>query len=96
MRTGVPQRLRFILMAAFGAGTFRLLRDSTLERWRPVSKDGAYLPPPQRAQAPAVLTLSVGEAYDFAYTPTAPGTLRLELWSLGGTTRLLTVPVRVE
>ena len=96
MQSGVPQRLRFILMAAFGAGTFRLMRDSTLERWRPVAKDGAELPPSQRAEEPAAVTLSVGEAYDFTYTPAAGAPLRLELWSLDGRTRYITVPVRVD
>jgi manganese oxidase len=95
MRAGVPQRLRFILMAAFGAGTFRLMRDSALERWRPVSKDGADLPGAQTAAAPATVTLSVGEAYDFIYQPAAAGPVRLELWSANGRTRYLTVPVRV-
>jgi FtsP/CotA-like multicopper oxidase with cupredoxin domain len=96
MRAGVPQRLRFILMAAFGAGTFRLMRDSTLERWRPVGKDGADLAPSQRGEAPAAVTLSVGEAYDFDYTPAAGAALRLELWSLDGRTKYATVPVRVD
>jgi FtsP/CotA-like multicopper oxidase with cupredoxin domain len=96
MRAGVLQRLRFILMATFGAGTFRLMRDSSLERWRPINKDGADLPPSQRAEAPAAVTLSVGETYDFAYTPVAGAALRLELWSVDGRKKFLTVPVRIE
>ncbi len=96
LRAGVPQRLRFIAMMPFGKAEFRLLRDSTLERWRPVGKDGADLPPAQAAERPARLDISVGEAYDFAWLPAAPGALRLEVWSYNGRTHYLTVPVRVE
>ena len=95
MRAGVPQRLRFILMATFGAGTFRLVRDSALERWRPVNKDGADLPEAQTAVVPATVTISVGEAYDFTYVPAAAGPVRLELWSTDGRTLMLTLPVQV-
>lgn len=96
LRAGVPQRLRFIAMLPGGRGEFRLLRDTTLERWRPVNKDGADLPPARSVEEPARVVISVGEAYDFAYLPGEPGTLRLELWSGNGRKHYLTVPVRVE
>ncbi|MGD0483154.1 MAG: hypothetical protein ABSB58_00720 [Gemmatimonadales bacterium] len=44
----------------------------------------------------ARVAISVGETYDFACTPSAPGTLRLDFWSLGGTRRCRSVPVRIE
>jgi FtsP/CotA-like multicopper oxidase with cupredoxin domain len=96
LRAGTPQRLRFIAMLPAGKGEVRLLRDSSLEQWRPVGKDGAEVPAPRTALGPARVAISVGETYDFAYTPNAPGTLRLEIWSPDGTERWLTVPVRVE
>jgi len=96
LRAGAPQRLRFIAMLPAGKLEFRLLRDTTLERWRPVNKDGADLPVAQTAERPARLAISVGETYDFGYLPTKPGALRLELRSLDGRTLYVTVPVRVE
>jgi FtsP/CotA-like multicopper oxidase with cupredoxin domain len=96
LRAGVPQRLRFIAMLPAGKAEFRLVRDSALERWRPVNKDGADLPAAQTRERPARFAISVGETYDFADAPAAPGALRLEAWSLDGRTHFLTVPVRVE
>jgi FtsP/CotA-like multicopper oxidase with cupredoxin domain len=96
LRAGVPQRLRFIAMLPAGKAEFRLVRDSAVERWRPVNKDGADLPASQAGERPAQFAISVGETYDFAYAPGAPGPLRLELWSVNGRIHFLTVPVRVE
>ncbi len=96
LRAGVPQRLRFIAMLPAGKGEWRLLRDSTLQRWTPVGKDGADVPAAQAAERPAVFRISVGETYDFRFLPAAPGPLRLELWTTNGRTRLLSVPVSVE
>ena len=96
LRAGTPQRLRFIAMLPAGKGEIRLLRDSSLEQWRPVGKDGADVPRASALARPARVAISVGETYDFAYTPNAPGTMRLEIWSPDGTSRWLTVPVRIE
>jgi len=52
--------------------------------------------PREGAGWPARVAFSVGEAYDFACAPTAPGRLRLELWSVVCTKQFLSVPVRVE
>jgi hypothetical protein len=47
--------------------------------WRAVAKDGFELPPTQRRLAPARLVFSVGETYDFEFTPQATGTYRLRV-----------------
>ena len=52
-------------------------------RWKSVAKDGADLPPNQSTTKSAVLTISVGETYDFEYEPSAPGELRLEVLRAG-------------
>jgi manganese oxidase len=47
--------------------------------WRAVAKDGFELPPSQRRLAPARLVFSVGETYDFEFTPQLAGTYRLRV-----------------
>lgn len=42
-------------------------------KWRPLAKDGADLPPGQRATCSAQQTLSVGETYDFEFRPDTAG-----------------------
>lgn len=97
MQAGVPQRLRFISMPTAGVSRWMLRRDSTLERWQPVGKDGADLPPSQQTPGPARAMISVGETYDFRYTPAGPGPLTLDMW-IGKAPRAthIVVPVRVR
>jgi manganese oxidase len=53
--------------------------------WRPVSKDGAALPPSRCQPAPARQVIGVGETYDFEVrTPPGRQTLWLEVRSTGG------------
>ena len=66
-------------------------------QWRQLAKDGANLPAsatsPQRAQQ----IVSIGETYDFEYTPARPGDLRIEIRAAGPAGVLLSrVPVRVK
>ena len=72
LRAGVPQRLRFIAMLPAGKAEFRLVRDSVVQRWRAVNKDGADLPAGQSGERPARFAISVGETYDFAYDVDRP------------------------
>jgi hypothetical protein len=72
-------------------------------RWRPVAKDGADLPMGARGERLARQIVSMGETYDFEYTPTRRGTLRLEVRSanpppgFGAPGQLLVrVPIRVD
>jgi len=55
-------------------------------KWRALAKDGADLPSQQATVRDAVVTLSVGETYDFEFTPKAPGDFQLQFASdLGNT-----------
>lgn len=110
LHTGVAARLRLIdLNNNQFAPTFRLVpdralrpRDDSLVAWTPVAKDGFDLPARDRRPRIARQIVSIGETYDFEYTPSARGTLRLEVWSselpdLPSRPRLLvSVPIRVE
>ena len=70
--------------------------DTLLVRWRPVGKDGADLPPAARTLVPAVQVVSIGETYDFEVEPTAPGSLRLEVFAPALRAVTVRVPIRVE
>jgi FtsP/CotA-like multicopper oxidase with cupredoxin domain len=53
--------------------------------WRPVGKDGAAVPPERSTVGAAVVTLGVGETYDFEYdAPKGRHTLWLEAKTPGG------------
>jgi manganese oxidase len=107
-RTGVPVRLRFTSLAAFNPNaTFWLTArpdssygnrpDSLVVQWRPVAKDGADLPESARALRRAQQVVSMGETYDFEYTATSPGPMRIEIRAAGPNGVLLArVPVRVQ
>jgi FtsP/CotA-like multicopper oxidase with cupredoxin domain len=72
-------------------------RDTMLVRWTPVAKDGFDLPAAARPPRPASNVVSVGETFDFEYTPVTRGTLRLEVRGGGGNHPLLIrVPIRVK
>ena len=47
--------------------------------WKAIAKDGADLPAIQATVKPARQVISVGETYDFEYSPTSIGDLRLEV-----------------
>jgi FtsP/CotA-like multicopper oxidase with cupredoxin domain len=72
--------------------------DSELVSWRPLAKDGFDIPDAERTMRPARLAVSIGETYDFEYTPDHPGLLQLEvrLQQIFGGTLLARVPIRVE
>jgi FtsP/CotA-like multicopper oxidase with cupredoxin domain len=73
------------------------LPDTMLVRWEPVAKDGADLPAGARAPCVARQIVSMGETYDYLYTPVRPGQLRIEVRTAGQKGILLArVPVRVE
>jgi hypothetical protein len=68
--------------------------DSLLVRWQFVAKDGAELPESQRVAKTARQVVSMGETFDYLYTPEAPGDLRIEI--RGGSALLARVPIRVR
>jgi len=67
--------------------------DTMLVNWQPRAKDGFDVPSAMQAPRPARQIISMGETYDFEYTPQRTGTLRLEV----RTSQLLVrVPIRVD
>ncbi|HEU5219748.1 MAG TPA: multicopper oxidase domain-containing protein, partial [Gemmatimonadales bacterium] len=58
-----------VFLTARPDSAFRIPWDSLLVQWIPVAKDGADLPAGARAPRMARQTVSMGETYDFEYTP---------------------------
>jgi FtsP/CotA-like multicopper oxidase with cupredoxin domain len=80
VRVGVPHRLRLINIT-LGRPSIRVevRRDTTLESWRALAKDGRELPAARQLARPARQVISIGETYDFELTPAAAGEYRLEV-----------------
>jgi FtsP/CotA-like multicopper oxidase with cupredoxin domain len=110
LHAGIAARLRLInLNSNAFAPTFRLVPDTAVKSsadfplsWTLVAKDGFDVPPSARRLRAARQVVSIGETYDFEYTSTSRGAMRLEVWSsevpsLPVRPRLLvSVPIRVE
>jgi len=79
LKAGTKYRFRLINISPNFNGIVSLLGDNGPVQWRAVAKDGADLPPSQATARPAKQPISVGETYDFEFTPTAPVNLRLEV-----------------
>jgi len=91
---GIPHRLRIIMIPPAGSADLELRQDTTLSSWRLVAKDGADLPSHQATVRPARQTISVGETFDFEFTPASQAGLRLELRD--GPVVLVSMPVLVR
>jgi FtsP/CotA-like multicopper oxidase with cupredoxin domain len=104
LHVGRPARLRLINLSTADPVPFFCLtarpdstligaKDTMIVNWRPVAKDGFDLPSAMQSPRPARQMISMGETYDFEYTPQRTGTLRLEV-----RTRQLVVrvPIRVD
>lgn len=95
MIAGTTYRLRLINITPASAGlVFRLARDGFPMGWVPLAHDGWTLPVHQRDKISARQPVSVGETYDFTFTPERPGELALELW-LPGPSLAVRQPIRV-
>jgi FtsP/CotA-like multicopper oxidase with cupredoxin domain len=95
VRAGVPYRVRLINITVARPGMrFELRQDTTLLAWRMIAKDGADVPVARRAPQLARQTISIGETYDFEFTPAAAGELRLEAQT-GTGVKLGVLPVHV-
>ena len=79
LRAGVPNRLRIVIIPAAGYADLVLVSDTTPVTWRALAKDGADLPAALATMRPARQSVSVGETYDFEFTPQDNRPLRLEL-----------------
>jgi FtsP/CotA-like multicopper oxidase with cupredoxin domain len=80
MTLGDTNRLRIVSIHADNILRFRLGDDSTVASWRPIARDGADLPPALRGVRTATVEMGPGETADFAYVPTRPGSMMLEVW----------------
>lgn len=77
---GREYRLRLInITPTRGNLEFRLTRDGYPVSWRRVEKDAWAVPLHQQDLLPARQPVSVGETYDFAFTPRNTGDLKLEI-----------------
>ena len=86
-----------VTLTACPDSVLRGVRDSMIVRWTPVAKDGADLPPAGRVPSTASQIIAMGETYDFSYTASKRGNLRIEIRGAGPRGALLArVPVRVE
>jgi manganese oxidase len=89
LELGVKHRIRIINITPNFTLTMSLKGEAGLVQWKPVSKDGADLPPNQMGNRPASVLIGVGETYDFEFEPSAPGELRLEATRTGVSTSML-------
>jgi FtsP/CotA-like multicopper oxidase with cupredoxin domain len=80
LNLGRTYRLRFVhIMIARPAMYVVLLNaEGRPEQWTLVAKDGADLPPHQRALTPALQRMGNGETHDVLFTPRVAGRYRLE------------------
>jgi FtsP/CotA-like multicopper oxidase with cupredoxin domain len=76
-RAGERHRLRIINITRHDIGEVTLRSVDGPVAWRPLTKDGAPVPPNGRAPRRAIQTIAVGETYDFEYE--APPD-RKDLW----------------
>jgi FtsP/CotA-like multicopper oxidase with cupredoxin domain len=76
---GKTYRLRFTHISLDDVKHVRLLLDGKPVMWRPLAKDGATLPAPNRVETEAKQRMDVGETYDFEWTPAAGGVYVLEV-----------------
>jgi hypothetical protein len=87
VRAGAELRVRAINITFQNASLrYRLVTaDGAPVLWDMVAKDGADLPAHHRRRLHADQVVSIGETYDFLYTPEGPMRLVLEIRSFGGT-----------
>ena len=82
LAVGETHRLRIVSVHPDWRIAFTLQNDSSLARWRPIAKDGADLPAAMRMSRAAHVEMGPGQTADFTFTPTRPGTWRMEIRSV--------------
>ncbi len=95
LRVGATYRLRFLNMQRDSPHAIVLRSDSVTQRWSPLAKDGADLPPALQRQRASAFTIAVGETYDFFWTPERTMDAEISVRQLGQN-RTLTIPLRVR
>ncbi len=83
VEAGRRYRVRIINITENNTGDIALLDGETPVEWTPIAKDAAPLPAERRMLRPARVRTSVGETYDFEWTPARAGRLRLEVRNSG-------------
>jgi FtsP/CotA-like multicopper oxidase with cupredoxin domain len=84
-KAGTRHRVRLINITTNGVFTVSLQGAEGPVTWRPLTKDGAPLPPDRCVPQPARQMIAVGETYDFeVQTPPGRQTLWLEVRTPGG------------
>lgn len=95
-RVGERYRLRFINVHISRPGMrMRLLRGDAPLMWQSMAKDGMDLPTDQAVEGPSEIQMGNGETYDFIFTPSEPGDIRLDV-TAGGGQLLASMPIRVR
>ena len=95
LRAGVTYRLRFLSIQRENPHAIVLRSDSVAQRWTPIAKDGADLPRALQRERASTFTITVGETYDFSWTPQRVMDAEITVRRLGQN-RLLTIPLRVR
>lgn len=76
--TGQKYRFRLVnITPEDGIISTSLVQDNRPVGWRAIAKDGADLPVQQATRRDAVQVISVGETYDFEFSPQKPGAYQL-------------------
>ena len=87
-KSGTRHRVRLINITTDDIFTVSLMTSEGPVTWRPLTKDGASLPPARCVSGAARQTIAVGETYDFeVQTPPGRQTLWLEVRTTGGSGR---------
>ncbi|MFN2602835.1 MAG: multicopper oxidase domain-containing protein [Gemmatimonadaceae bacterium] len=79
IKSGVANRFRFVNIGPAQRLFYAIRRDTTVQTWRPVAKDGADLPPSAAVAQPASKRLGVGETFDAEFIAPEPGEYRLTI-----------------
>jgi manganese oxidase len=95
LRVGEEYRFRLMNITLAGPGLrMRLVRAGAPQLWTRRAKDGHDLPRHAQVTEFADQIITIGETFDFMFTPRSPGDLSFELHT-GGYRTLAVVPIRV-
>jgi FtsP/CotA-like multicopper oxidase with cupredoxin domain len=84
-KVGTTYRLRLMNITLGSArARVRLSKDGDPVMWLPVAKDGFDIPLARRLRTRSEQMVSVGETFDFEYTPSEAGEMRIEVRSFDG------------
>jgi len=92
--TGQTYRFRIVNITPLDSiVTASLTSEGKMTKWRPIAKDGADLPASKATVQDASQMISVGETYDYEFSPKEPGNYQLQFASEIGSvvTQVITV-----